>query len=253
MTETTKFINKFQELYDNSPNDLKHIVNLTKSVKQNPKWHPEIYVYEHIKIVTNRLHNNFDDINLTLAGYFHDLGKIISTKWDDEKETWTAYNHEYESSFILNSYRQWVENQGGDFVIVKFIVLNHMRIKFFDDFRFNEKMRFINHPHFELLRKFASADYGGCDSECKSLMDITHVENDIEEFNKREKEDKIISSKFNGKIIMNLYPGLKGKELGNAINKFKDNFDDFRNYILLSNKEQIIKDFNNFYKGLYND
>jgi hypothetical protein len=60
----------------------------------------------------------------------------------------------------------------------------------------------------------------------------------------KDREDKIIATKFNGDIVMSLYPKLMGKELGNAINKFKNYLgEDYRKFILESDYNTIINEF----------
>jgi hypothetical protein len=52
---------------------------------------------------------------------------------------------------------------------------------------------------------------------------------------------------------MDIYPELKGKELGDAINGFKKYIgDDFELYALTTNKEDILNDFAEFYKTISN-
>jgi len=166
---------KFNEIYNHTPRKLKIIIDKCKSIKQNPIWHPEIFVYIHTQLVTDRL-SVYNDINLILAGLFHDLGKVKSTVWDEEKKSWTAHGHEDESAKIMNHFKYWVEEMGGNPEIVEFIIKNHMRIKYLDDFRFQEKMRFLNEPLFDYVHKFASADFGGTDLECKPLQDLSKIE-----------------------------------------------------------------------------
>lgn len=59
----------------------------------------------------------------------------------------------------------------------------------------------------------------------------------------REKENK---SKFNGNLIMKMYPNLKGKELGIAINGFQNKFDNFEDYLYNNDSEKIFNDFNEY-------
>ena len=239
----------FKEIYNKVPIKLKFIVDQTKHIKQNPLWHPEIYVYDHIVYVTNRLDKKYHDINLTLSGFFHDLGKVKTTIWDEDKESWTAHGHEDDSSNIVQSYIGWIKKMGGNPEIIDFIVQNHMRIKYLDEFRLQEKIRFLNEPLFDYVHKFSTADYGGTDLECKPLMDLSVIEEEISDYNIREEEKRIIASKFNGRIIMDLYPELKGKELGDVISGFKRYFDDFESYALYTDKEQILQDFDFYYNG----
>ena len=51
----------------------------------------------------------------------------------------------------------------------------------------------------------------------------------------KDNENKILSQKFNGDIVMSWLPKLQGKELGQAIKKFKESFDDdgdYRKFVL---------------------
>lgn len=59
---------------------------------------------------------------------------------------------------------------------------------------------------------------------------------------KEEERKQKIKKKFNGSIIIDEY-GFSGKELGYVIEKFKSLFDDFDEYVLSTDYEQIWKDF----------
>lgn len=69
----------------------------------------------------------------------------------------------------------------------------------------------------------------------------------LERFRIIDEENKEISKKFNGRLIMEKLPELKGKELGNMIGDFHKLFDDFRSYALKNNNTHIMNDFINFY------
>ena len=243
----SSYVDEFKVLYNKAPQDLKDIVDATKLIEQSKEWHPEGDVYVHTRLVTNRLHNTYNDINLDLAGFFHDLGKVSSTKWDEEKESWTAHGHEEMSYRISESYQKWIKDMGGDVNTVQFIILNHMRIKYLDEFRFQEKVKFLNEPLFDYVHKFSTADYGGSNLECQPLMDLSKLKKQIEEFNEMQEKNKIIASKFNGRILMDLYPELTGKSLGDAITGFKNYIGDFRKYALKKDVKIILKDFDTYY------
>ena len=71
----------------------------------------------------------------------------------------------------------------------------------------------------------------------------------IEELDKKDKINRQVSEKFNGKLIMKWIPGLKGKELGNMITNFKKELgDNYKNYILETPQEEIKKQFIKFYE-----
>lgn len=214
-------IDYFDVLYDSAPKELQEIIDSTKGVQQNPMWHAEGDCYIHIKLVTNRLHNCYNNIDLDLSGFFHDLGKVETTKWIEEKQSWGAFGHEDISSKILDNFKSWVEKLGGNFDKIKFIVDNHMRIKYLNDFKLKNKIGLFSSPYFYDLLKFNSADYGGFGSGCKQILDVKDLEEDISEFERKQEENKLVSDKFNGNIIMSMYPELKGTELGKRLVGFK--------------------------------
>lgn len=248
VTEGVSSKNVFDELYTIAPTTLQKIVDDTENAQQSEQWHPEGNTLIHIKLVTNRLHNKYHDINLTLGGFFHDLGKAYTTVWNEEKNDWGAIGHEIESSKIVRKFSTWIKTQGGDPEIVDFIVTNHMRMKFLGEFRTQAKLKLFAEPYFDYLHKFTSSDFGGTELEAREPMDLTKAKEQTELYNKRQEENKIIASKFNGNLLMSLYPELKGISLGKAITGFKGQFDDFNKYAVEADAETILSDFEKFYK-----
>jgi len=63
-------------------------------------------------------------------------------------------------------------------------------------------------------------------------------------------ENKIISQKFNGDIVMSWLPNLMGKQLGQAISKFKNELgDDYNQYILNASFKDIHERFMSIYNA----
>jgi hypothetical protein len=108
---------------------------------------------------------------------------------------------------------------------------------------------FLNYIH-NYQNKKNNFEFYENKNEYLSLIDKSFpVVNFISKLDKlKEKEviNDIIQNKFNGKLIMKKYPELKGKQLGNIITNFKNNFDNFNEFILNSDEELIFKEFNNF-------
>lgn len=69
----------------------------------------------------------------------------------------------------------------------------------------------------------------------------------------REEIANQIKAKFNGKLLMQLLPQLKGKELGEFIIKFKENFLDFDTFILDNSQQTINEAIIKFFKDLTNE
>lgn len=240
------YIDMFFVLYELAPDGLKKLIEKTKKTKQSPKWHPEGRVFTHIRLVVNRLHNTFNDVNQTLAGFFHDIGKIETTKFDTDKETYNAHGHEDVSVEIVEQYKDWIKERDGDVDIVRYIVKNHMRYKFMDEMRLQILINFVEHPYFDDLNKFSTADFGGTSKKCKDLPDNSDLFKKIEQAKKENKIKKAVRDKFNGNMVILQHPDLKGIELGKAIGDFKKQSDDFTWYVLNSTSLDILKDFNEF-------
>jgi hypothetical protein len=244
-----EYFDMFTYLYDKAPSKLKMLVDSTEYAHQDKTWHSEGNTLIHIKLVTNRLHNAYNDINLDLSGFFHDLGKAETTKWDITKQSWTAPGHEDVSSIFVIEFKNWIIQMGGDVDIVLYVVQNHMRIKYLNEIRLPNKITFVEHQYFNYLLKFNSADFGGCSLDVKPVLDLSKLNKQISDYKKTIEENKIIASRFNGNMVMTKYPNLTGAELGNAITKFKmyikDTYMDFRDYAL-SNVD-VMREFDKFY------
>lgn len=70
----------------------------------------------------------------------------------------------------------------------------------------------------------------------------------IEELTRKDNENRELNEKFNGRLIMNLYPDLMGKELGNAITNFQKSFNDYREFGLNHSSDEIMEAFSKFYE-----
>ena len=251
ISKYNKFLNEntykdeFLRLYNLAPESLKELVDDTKEVQQGADWHPEGVVYIHIRLVTNRLENTYHDKNLNLAGFFHDLGKIYVSK-PNGRGGWSAHGHEDESVKIVKRFRSWIKEQGGAVDIVTYIVENHMRYKYLDDMRIQEQIKFMDDVYFHYVQKFSTADIGGTVLNCNPIDEHLTVREKIREFEKNEKENKIIKKKFNATMIMDKYPELRGEKLGNALNLFKRNYEDFRSFILNNTTKDILKAFDDY-------
>lgn len=71
----------------------------------------------------------------------------------------------------------------------------------------------------------------------------------IEELDKKDEINRQVSEKFNGRLIMKWIPGLKGKELGNAINGFKEKLgENYKQIILESTIDEIKNQFIEYYE-----
>ena len=141
-----------------------------------------------------------------------------------------------------------------------------MRSKYFD----NEMFKFENLKHIDKKRNRKRGSYHlflkyleDNDINCKfnfhkdkdlylpiidGFFPEARLSEKLKELEMRDKENKILSQKFNGDMVMIWIPSLMGKELGQAINKFKNALgDDYKEFILNSRYDEIYNRFMEVY------
>lgn len=143
----------FIAFVEKAPKEIQEYIEKSKGVRQTKKWHPEVNVYTHIKVVFNRAAKT-RDIDLILAALFHDLGKMDVTRFK-EPETWSSHGHEFVSAKLVEKYKDWIESLGGDFEKIYWLVKEHMRVKYINDMRQFKQDALRNHSYFSDLEKFS--------------------------------------------------------------------------------------------------
>lgn len=152
----TKF-NTFKELVAISPVSIQERLEKLKTNRERLDFHPEGNTYEHIKIVTERLMGT-GNIDLIIAGLFHDLGKLETTKPHPKFGHPTAYGHENVSAKLVIENRDFIEGLGANTDIVHCIVKNHMRVKQYDKMRPKKQEEIDTLPCLNKLKLFSRAD-----------------------------------------------------------------------------------------------
>jgi hypothetical protein len=155
-----KKIPTFFELIEDTttPVELVNLLEKCKTIPQTLQYHPELFVFKHIQIVYDRCLNT-DDIDLVISAFFHDLGKVETTKPHLTKpDVWPAHGHELVSTKLVEKYRVWIVQKGANFNTVHFIVKNHMRMNIFNDMRKSKQDALRQHPDFDKLELFTKFD-----------------------------------------------------------------------------------------------
>lgn len=147
---------EFIQFIEDAPRNITDLLVKCNKTEQSPIHHPEGNVLKHTMIVFNRAKKH-NDVNLMLAAIFHDLGKPDTTKLNKRGE-WSAHGHEELSTEIVEKNRKWIEQKGGDFDLVHFLVSNHMRIGRFDEMRKSKQEKLKNHKFFDKLLTFSELD-----------------------------------------------------------------------------------------------
>jgi len=160
----------YKELCEQAPQEIQDLIEKSKDVQQSKTWHPEGPLDIHQLIVYNRARRT-NDINMTIAALFHDLGKVETTYFRNGK--WTAHGHEFVSSRLVEKYKTWIESLGADFDVVYYIVKNHMRAKQIHEMRRTKRETFMNDKYYPLVNKFSEFDNMQTDY-------LTDIDNDID-------------------------------------------------------------------------
>jgi hypothetical protein len=157
-------MNNFRDIFNASPDELKDIVRQQWKVKQNLTHHPEGNTLKHIITVTNRAFKNYpDNIDIIMAAYFHDLGKLETYAISPKTGKPTAHGHEKVSVELIHRFSSFVEEMGADVEIVDYIVGNHMKMKphVWDVMREKKKKKITDNPKFSDLENLSKIDRGG--------------------------------------------------------------------------------------------
>lgn len=150
-----KLIPSFTEIIQLAPDEIKAIVKKLKDTQQSKNWHPEGDCYVHEMIVYNRAKKS-GDLNQAIAAFFHDLGKVETTRFINGK--WSAHGHENVSARLVERYRPWIESLGADYDIVYYIVAKHMKVKHIHEMRPSKREAFQKEKYFDLVNKFSDFD-----------------------------------------------------------------------------------------------
>jgi len=154
----------FRDILMKAPGELVQITMSLKDVAQNPKWHPEGNTLKHVITVFKRaIEHHSDNLDLALAAFFHDLGKLETYDINPKTGQPTAYGHENVSADLVKKYSDWIKELGGNPANIYYIVKNHMRMKQFDVMKDKKKNRLKSFRAFGDLEKFSKIDRGGLD------------------------------------------------------------------------------------------
>ena len=156
----------FKDLLLKAPGELVQIAMSLKNVAQNPKWHPEGNTLKHIITVFKRAVEHYpDNIDIAMAAFFHDLGKLDTYEISPKTGQPTAHGHEAVSAELVKKYANWISEIGADPEVVHYIVINHMKMKpsIWNVMKDKKKDKIKSSDSFKDLEKFSKIDRGGLD------------------------------------------------------------------------------------------
>ncbi len=147
----------FEELLALAPQEVQDMIKGLKDLRERPDYHPEDSAYEHVKIVTERLMET-GDMDLVMAGLFHDIAKKITAK-PNPKSGWpTSPGHDKVGAKLALEHSTFVEDMGADLNNVVEICGEHMRMKQMDQMRPHKQQQIKDLKTYDKLEIFTRAD-----------------------------------------------------------------------------------------------
>jgi len=123
-------------------------------IKERNDFHPEYSLFHHILTVIDNV-SEYNNINLSIAALYHDLGKVFTYKTHKN-----SYGHELTSTWLLmEDYNRLKTIKGFDYDIVHWIVLNHLKAgKIIDNIKSKDDYKLLTNKNWKTLERFAHAD-----------------------------------------------------------------------------------------------
>jgi len=149
---------KFKNLYNRLPEAIRTGL---EQCPQDPKWHPEGSVYNHIKLVFDDMQKICPgDTDLLIAVMFHDLGKLDTTETKEDGRI-TAYGHEHLAHRYIDRYIYLYEDLNPNIEKIKDVCSQHMKAHFYLSGKLKKPHKvkmFTEQKYFEDIMKFEKAD-----------------------------------------------------------------------------------------------
>lgn len=161
VTSTRELINveSFSQLYPYLPEKDRFRLDRLRLLRERKDYHPEPSTYHHIEIVTNRLFETGVP-ELVLVGVYHDIFKWETARWNPKTESPTCPGHEKRASKHIQSMidADTLPFDEINWQMVKYLCLEHMRVKQIDKMRKHKQDKLRNHEWFSQLMIFTRAD-----------------------------------------------------------------------------------------------
>jgi len=155
---------KFEEIVTSAQPLVKSKLEDNKRLRERPDYHPEESAYEHIKIVTERLIPT-GDMNLVLAGIFHDIRKADTARTNPKNGWPTCPGHDLAAFDLIMEnleIQEWISENGANYKEVANICLNHMKFHQLGNMRPSKKESYVKmweeEGIWEKLQIFGAAD-----------------------------------------------------------------------------------------------
>lgn len=134
-----------------------------ESTPQNPKWHPEGDVLKHTCLVADILFDTYHDLQTTLAGVFHDLGKTTCTREEHTPDgpKLTSKGHAKESSRLFRELAARMLFPKKMTETLAEVAYDHMSLFEYKSMKKSTIKKYMNKTHSNILLNLLEADTEG--------------------------------------------------------------------------------------------
>lgn len=153
--EEVREVLRFVVMYRATVAELEQLArDIIDDTEQYAKWHPEITVLDHTLLT---MHSLMFDETLLVSAFFHDMGKMDTTRMNEAKGYLTSYGHETKCDEYIDKYLDQVIALGFTNVneeSIRWICNQHMRISRFLEMRSFKQLAYMENPNFMNLVTF---------------------------------------------------------------------------------------------------
>ncbi len=198
-----------------------------KSFKETQKHHPEAYeqgkgtVFDHTLAALRQ--NKIADPIINLGVLFHDIGKQLTYKWNDDKNSHSYHGHAKEGKELIDTIAKRLKLSNKEKDAILFSMINHMKMFKGHVMKPSKIIKLVKDENWFVLKQVSY-----CDDSCRTGMFDKKTFDDT--INNMEKISSKWSSKLkgssikiiDGRHVMKLTGMKQGKELGMLIKKITE-------------------------------
>ena len=178
--------------------------------------HPEGDVWKHVMGVLRHLDNQ--PAIVKLAGLFHDVGKPVAYKFDEDKGKYNYFRHDFIGLDVFDKIVQRIHIPKDIANEIRYSIKNHMKMHLFNIMKDSKCYNLIDSPYWETLYQVAYADDRSrlylCERQFWNELDAK-----VDRLKKRLEFKKEVESIVNGNFVMDILDVKGGKIVGDALNK----------------------------------
>lgn len=163
-------------------------------------------------------------IYVSLKELCHDVGKLISKRYEDGKVNYRG--HEGESKRVLDIIADRLKLSNEQKEAIPFAAENHMIGHKMDELKKSKLLTLRQNKNWDVLKHTIWADEA---SRGPTLFDPKEYEDKMNkaetlahQFGQKQDFEKKIAGFVNGQLIMTLIPGIKGPDIGIIKNQVRD-------------------------------